>query len=57
MENRWEASAQQGDHYGDGSAERYNLFHDDLMDFYWDYDNNGLRLLQLRFYPVSSNVN
>ena len=42
---------------GDGTAERYNLFHDDLQDYYWEYTNNGLRLLQLRFYEIATNVN
>jgi hypothetical protein len=42
---------------GDGNLERYNLFNDSLKDYYWNYDNNGLKLLQLRFYQISSNVN
>lgn len=42
---------------GDGTTERYNLFNDALKDYFWNYDNNGLKLLQLRFYQVSSNVN
>ncbi|OGM32034.1 hypothetical protein A3D01_02820 [Candidatus Woesebacteria bacterium RIFCSPHIGHO2_02_FULL_39_13] len=41
----------------DGTLERYNLFNDALQDYYWRYDNNGLKLMQLRFYEVSSNVN
>jgi hypothetical protein len=41
----------------DGTLERYNLFNDALQDYYWNYDNNGLKLLQLRFYPIASNVN
>ena len=41
---------------GDGTAERYNLFNDALQDFYWQYDNNGLKLLQLRFYEVPTTV-
>jgi len=40
---------------GDG-YQRYNLFHDDLEGYFWDYDNNGLKLLQLRFYECSTNV-
>jgi hypothetical protein len=36
---------------GDGTAERYNLFNDALQDYFWEYDNNGLKLVQLRFYP------
>jgi hypothetical protein len=30
--------------------ERVPLFDDTLQDYFWDYDNNGLKLLQLRFY-------
>jgi hypothetical protein len=41
----------------DGKLERYNLFNDALQDYYWNYDNNGLKLLQLRFYQLPSNVN
>jgi len=41
---------------GDGTNERYNLFNDALKDYYWNYDNNGLKLLQLRFYEVPSTV-
>jgi hypothetical protein len=40
----------------DGVLERYPLFSDALQDYFWEYDNNGLKLLQLRFYPVPSNV-
>ncbi len=28
------------------------LFDRCLENYFWDYDNNGLKLLQLRFYPV-----
>lgn len=42
---------------GDGKTERYPLFDDTLQNYYWQYDNNGLKLVQLRFYPVSTNVN
>ena len=34
----------------DGTLERYSLFSDALADYYWQYDNNGLKLVQLRFY-------
>lgn len=34
-------------YYG-GTA--YNLFDPRFQGYFWDYDNNGLRLLQLRFY-------
>ncbi|MER2996772.1 hypothetical protein [Pontibacter populi] len=42
---------------GDGTDERYPLFDDRLEDYYWNYDNNGLKVLQLRFYDQSTNVN
>jgi hypothetical protein len=42
---------------GDGSAERYPLFAEELQDYFWSYDNSGLRLIQLRFYEVSTDVN
>jgi hypothetical protein len=31
---------------------RYKLFDEELWQYFWDYDNNGLRIVQLRFYPV-----
>ncbi len=31
---------------------RYNLFDNALYQYFWNYDNNGLKLLQLRFYMV-----
>ncbi len=42
---------------GDGTAERYPLFSDALTGYFWDYDNNGLKLAQLRFYEIPTNVN
>lgn len=39
----------------DGSilkAGRYPLFDDRLEGYYWEYDNSGLKLLQLRFYQI-----
>lgn len=42
---------------GDGQVERYPLFSDSLADYFWSYDNKGLRLAQLRFYEVGSDVN
>jgi hypothetical protein len=42
---------------GDGTAERYPLFSDALQDYFWSYDNNGMKLVQLRFYEVPTNVN
>lgn len=41
----------------DGNVERYPLFDDALEGYFWNYDNNGLKLLQLRFYEESTNVN
>lgn len=41
----------------DGDVERYPLFDDALEGYYWNYDNNGLKLLQLRFYEESTDVN
>ena len=35
---------------GNGTFERVALFSGGLVDFFWQYDNNGLRLAQLRFY-------
>ncbi len=42
---------------GDGDLERVPLFSDELEGFVWEYDNNGLKLLQLRFYEVATNLN
>lgn len=42
---------------GDGVSERYPLFDDRLQDFFWQYDNSGLKLLQMRFYEIPTNVN
>ena len=42
---------------GDGVVDRVPLFDDRLQDFFWQYDNNGLRLAQLRFYDVATDVN
>jgi len=36
----------------DGNPERVALFEGGLEDWLWQYDNNGLKLAQLRFYPV-----
>jgi hypothetical protein len=42
---------------GDGRVESTPLFGDALQDFFWQVDNNGLRLAQLRFYEVPTNIN
>ena len=34
----------------DGVEERYPLFDPALQDYFWSYDNNGLKLAQFRFY-------
>ena len=46
---------------GDGITDevvdvRVPIFNDIIEDEYWEYDNNGLRLLQARFYPVGTDV-
>lgn len=41
---------------GDGTVERVPLFDDRLEDYFWQYDNNRLRLAQLRFYPIATQV-
>ena len=41
-----------GDIDGDLVAERVALFSAGLVDWFWQYDNQGLKLMQLRFYPV-----
>jgi hypothetical protein len=33
------------------TAGTYPLFSEELYGYFWDYDNYGLKLLQLRFYP------
>src|SRR5438093_13451928 len=35
---------------------RTSLFADTTSKYFWDYDNNGLKLAQLRFYELPSNV-
>jgi hypothetical protein len=32
-------------------AGKYPLFDEALQNYFWQYDNNGLKILQLRFYP------
>ena len=41
----------------DGVFERMGLFSDDAYNYFWDYVNNGLKLLQLRFYEIETDVN
>jgi len=33
--------------------DRIVLFDNSLSGYFWDFDNNGLRLVQLRFYPIA----
>lgn len=40
----------------DDDLERVPLFDDALEGFFWDYDNNGLKLAQLRFYECETTV-
>jgi len=35
---------------------RVPIFDDIIQGEYWDYDNNNLKLLQVRFYPVGTDV-
>ncbi|MHC4118840.1 MAG: hypothetical protein ACYSWO_15175 [Planctomycetota bacterium] len=35
---------------------RVPLFDSTLEDYFWEYDNNGLKLVQLRFYPEPTTV-
>jgi len=42
---------------GDGRLDKVGLFSDQLQDYFWQYDNNGLRLAQIRFYDVPTNTN
>lgn len=37
---------------GDGAYERSDIFDDALMDYLWQYDNAGVKIVQLRFYPI-----
>ena len=42
---------------GDGDLDRLPLFGDAAYQYFWEYDNSGLKLAQLRFYEVSTDVN
>ena len=41
---------------GDGILDRVALFDSALQGYFWDYDNQGLKLAQLRFYDCSTTV-
>jgi len=40
----------------DGVLERYPLFDPALQGYFWDWNNQGMKLVQLRFYPIASVV-
>ena len=40
----------------DGKIERVPLFDDSLENYFWSYDNDGLKLVQLRFYEIPTTV-
>lgn len=42
---------------GDGDIDRSPLFGDAASQYFWEYDNSGLKLAQLRFYEVVTDVN
>lgn len=41
---------------GVSNPKLYPIFSPEMENYYWEYDNNGLKVLQLRFYPVSTSV-
>jgi hypothetical protein len=41
---------------GHTTVSRVPLFDSALRDYFWNYDNNGLKLAQFRFYPVPTTV-
>ncbi len=42
---------------GDGNTDRMPLFDSRLENYYWQYENSGLKVVQLRFYAVPTTVN
>ena len=38
-------------------GKRYGIFDDEFENYFWEYDNNGLKILQMRFYEMSSEIN
>jgi hypothetical protein len=40
----------------DADLEREYIFNDSNRDYLWKYDNNGLRLAQLRFYQIPTDI-
>lgn len=45
------------DYDGDGDVDRLPLFDGALEDYFWEYDNAGLHLAQMRFYEIVTDVN
>lgn len=41
------------DYDADGVVERVPIFDDVYEGYFWDYDNSGIKHVQLRFYPVA----
>jgi hypothetical protein len=41
---------------GDLVPERYPIFDEALQEYFWNYDNRGLKLVQLRFYEIPTDV-
>lgn len=41
---------------GDGFVDHVGLFDDATLEYFWSYDNYGLKLAQLRFYPIPTDV-
>lgn len=39
-----------------GKVTQVPLFDPSLQNYFWQYDNNGLKLLQLRFYQLPTTV-
>jgi hypothetical protein len=39
-----------------GTLQRVPLFDNQLQNYFWSYDNNGLKLAQFRFYPSGTTV-
>jgi hypothetical protein len=37
-----------------GQTVTVSIFDNALIDYFWNYQNNGLRLAQLRFYPITA---
>lgn len=35
---------------------RVGLFDEEAYQYFWDYDNHGLKLAQLRFYPITEDL-